>query len=64
MKLKNIKASAIRAIAKRHGKRVSKEFLQALDTYIETKVNLASLEHNGGRKTIDSALAAYFLGNK
>lgn len=60
----NIKASAIRKIAKQHGKRVSKDFLEALDRYIEKKVALACSEHNGGKKTLDSGLAAFFLGNR
>ena len=59
-----IKASSIRKIAKQHGKRVSADFIQALDRYVENKVILASQEHNGGKKTLDSGLAAYFLGNR
>lgn len=61
-KLINIKASSVRKLAKQNGKRVSAEFLAALDRYIEQKVVLACAEHNGGKKTLDSGLAAYFLG--
>ena len=57
-----IKSSSIRKLAKQNGKRVSKEFLASLDRYIEKKVNEACAEHNGGRKTLDSALAGYYLG--
>lgn len=59
-----IRPASVRAIAKAHGKRVSAQFLSALDAYVREKINLACLEHNGGRKTIDAALAAYFLGHK
>lgn len=62
VKLINVKASALRRLAKQNGRRVSKEFLAALDRYIEQKVILACAEHNGGKKTLDAALAAYFLG--
>lgn len=59
-----IKPAAIKRIAKQHGKRVGTDFLIALDGYIERKVKEASIEHNGGRKTLDAALAAYFLGTR
>lgn len=64
MKTQNIKTASIKRLAKQNGKRVSKDFLEALDRYIERKVVLACSEHNGGRKTLDSGLAAYFLGNR
>lgn len=62
-KLTNIKTSSIKRIAKMNGKRVSADFLAALDRYVEHKVVLACAEHNGGKKTLDAGLAAYFLGN-
>lgn len=46
------------------GKRVSKDFLDALDRYIENKLIKASEEHNGGKKTLDSGVAGYHLGLK
>ena len=58
-----IKASAIRKFTKSHGKRVSAEFLSSLDRYLEAKVLIALKEHNGGKKTLDAALAGYILGN-
>lgn len=63
-KLQYIKASTLKKFAKQHGKRVGSDFLLALDGYIERKVEAACMEHNGGRKTLDSAIAGYFLGNK
>jgi hypothetical protein len=62
-KTHHIKSSAVRKFAKSHGKRVSVEFLSALDRYVENKVLIATKEHNGGKKTLDAAVAAYILGN-
>lgn len=58
-----IKASTARKFAKSHGKRVSQDFLAALDRYVENKIFIATKEHNGGKKTLDAALAGYILGN-
>ena len=63
-KLIYIKQSAIRKYAKSHGKRVSSEFLSALDRYLEQKVFDSAKEHNGGKKTLDVGLAAYMLGKR
>jgi len=60
---KYIKASAIKKLAKARGKRVSTEFLLSLDEYINNKMNTACDEHNGGKKTLDLGLAAYFFGH-
>lgn len=60
---KYIKASAIKKLAKDKGKRVSLEFLLSLDEYINQKMSTACEEHNGGKKTLDIGLAAYFFGN-
>lgn len=59
-----IKTSAVKKFAKTHGKRVSSEFILALDRWVENKVLLAAKEHNGGKKTIDAALAGFVLGNQ
>jgi len=63
-KLIYIKQSAIRKYAKSHGKRVSADFLSALDRYLEQKVFSATKEHNGGKKTLDAGLAAYHFGTR
>lgn len=60
---KYIKASTIKKFAKERGKRVSAEFLLSLDEYINNKMSAACEEHNGGKKTLDIGLAAYFFGN-
>ena len=60
---KYIKAAAIKKFAKERGKRVSAEFLLSLDEYINNKMATACDEHNGGKKTLDIGLAAYFFGS-
>lgn len=64
MKLNYIKPAAVRKFVKSHGKRTSKEFLEALDRYLEAKLLTATKEHNGGKKTLDAALAGYIFGNR
>ncbi|CAB4186581.1 hypothetical protein UFOVP1151_8 [uncultured Caudovirales phage] len=64
MSLHYIKASAVKKLANTHGKRAGKDFIEALDRLVERKVLEALTEHNGGKKTLDSALAGYILGNK
>jgi hypothetical protein len=59
--IRNLRVSAIRSLVRSRGKRVSREFLSALDDYLEKKIHLACDEHNGGRKTLDAALAHYLL---
>lgn len=63
MKLAYIKPSAVKRYAKTaHSKRISKEFLAALDKFVEEKVRAAAEVHNGGKKTIDASVAAFVLG--
>ncbi len=64
MKLIYLKPAAVKRLIKTHGKRTSKEFLEALDRYVEAKLHTAAGEHNGGKKTVDAAVAAYVLGNR
>ena len=59
-----IKPASVRKFIKSHGKRTSKEFLEALDRYLEKKLLVALAEHNGGKKTLDASLAAYVFGNR
>ena len=63
-KVHYIKSSAIRKLIKSHGKRTSAEFLAQLDRWLAAKVEDACKEHNGGKKTLDAALASYMLGNR
>lgn len=57
-----IKANNIKGKASGHGKRVSKDFLEAFDRYVHDKLLDCLEEHNGGKKTLDGALASYMLG--
>ena len=59
-----IKTAAIRKLIKSYGKRTSADFVASLDRYVQAKVEEACKEHNGGKKTLDAALAAYMLGNR
>ncbi len=47
-----------------NGKRVSSSFLLVLDAFVERKVKDASLVHNGGAKTINTACAGHVGINK
>jgi len=64
MKTHYIKSAAAKALIKGQGKRTSKEFLEALDRYVEKALLRAASEHNGGKKTVDASVAAYVLGNR
>lgn len=59
-----IKAKGIRDKVKGFNKRVSKDFLEALDRYVHEKIHACVVEHNGGKKTLDASLAVYMLGKK
>ena len=54
-----IKPSVIKRMVKASGKRTSKEFLDALNTHVLGKVEMAITTHNGGKKTIDREVAVY-----
>lgn len=63
MKLKYINTAGVKKFCKQeYGKRVSKDFLAQLDYYLQNKLRSACSEHNGGKKTLDNALAGYVLG--
>lgn len=63
MKSRFLKASTVRKHVRLvYGKRMSKEFLLALDLFIERKLQQACHQHNGGKKTLDASLAAYIIG--
>jgi histone H3/H4 len=57
-----IRPAAVRRAAKEAGKRVSKEYLEALDRYVGRAIERALAEHNGGRKTLCATIAAHTLG--
>lgn len=63
MKSTYIKESAVRKLCKQHGRRVSKEFIEFLNAYIENRVVFCCADHNGGRKTVDRAIAHYYMGS-
>lgn len=59
-----IKAAAVKKLVKSHGKRTAAEYLASLDRFVMAKVEECCKQHNGGKKTLDSALAAYMLGER
>lgn len=62
MKPRYIKASAVRLTAKANGKRVSNDYLEALDRKVQRLIEKSIAEHNGGKKTLDLSVAGYVLG--
>lgn len=59
-----LKAAAIKKLVKSHGKRTAADFLSSLDRFVMAKVEECCKQHNGGKKTLDSALASYMLGDR
>lgn len=59
-----VRQSEIKAAAKAAGKKVGKEFLQTVEDAVANKINQAIAEHNGGRKTLDAAVAKLAFGIK
>lgn len=59
-----IKASEVKKLIKESGKRTSKDFIQALDHYVEEMVKKAAAEHNGGKKTVDAGVAHLLFGKR
>jgi hypothetical protein len=63
MKTKFVRPSVVRKYLKEKERRVSPSFLYALDAFIQSKLDQAAKVHNGGKKTLDSEVAA-FVGIK
>lgn len=57
-----VRASAVRSIARDAGKRVSPEFLLALDDHVRSRLNAACRVHNGGKKTLDATVLGFVTG--
>lgn len=51
-----IRASGIRQLVKENGKRCGKDFLQALDIFVKTKVERCCKVFNGHKATLDENL--------
>lgn len=63
MAIQYVKVSGIKTLVKSNNKRVSKDFIDALDRHIRHKVQLACQVYNGGKKTLDATIAG-FVGLK
>ena len=65
MKLTYLKPAAVKRLIKTTAnKRTSKDYLEALDRYVERAIQRAANEHNGGKKTVDASVAGHTLGNR
>jgi len=62
MSLQFLQVSKVRARVNENGKRVSTEFLLALDDLVRRKVDAACSVHNGGRKTLDASVLGFVSG--
>jgi hypothetical protein len=54
-----VRASLVKKIAKQGGKRVSSQFIELLEAFVQKKVDAAVACHNGGKKTIDQEVAVW-----
>lgn len=59
MKYEFIKVAPLKRLALKNKKRLSTDFLKALDEMVKGKIIEACSIHNGGKKTIDISIAAY-----
>lgn len=57
--MKYVVVSAVKARLKEHGKRCGKDFLLALDCFIDEKLEAAGRCHDGGRRTVDASVATW-----
>lgn len=54
--------SNVRKLVKLKGKRVSAEFLNALDLKVQKMVEDSCAVHNGGKVTLDNTIACHVFG--
>ena len=59
--MKYINAKQVKLLAKQHGKRTGKAFLEELNRHVERKVIKACETWNGSKKTLDQAVASIVL---
>jgi hypothetical protein len=62
MSLHYLQVSKVRARVNENGKRVSEEFLLALDDMVRSRIDAACRVHNGGRKTLDAPVLGFVTG--
>lgn len=56
--MKYINASAVKKLIKASGKRTGKDYLQALDDMVGSRVEKSLAIHNGSKVTLDADVAA------
>lgn len=59
-----ISKSQVRVLAKESGKRLSSDFLSALDFAVREKVKTCLTTHNGGKKTLDASIVHYVFNTE
>ena len=57
-----LKPSLVRRLAHERNKRVSAEFVEALDRHVASLVERSCAVHNGGRKTIGAVVLSFVIG--
>jgi len=57
--MRYINQKAIREFFKQRGKRVGRDFLFAVDSFLQSKFNAVDEVHLGGRKTLTQEIAHY-----
>ena len=58
-----IKASEVKKAVKVGEKRCSKEFIAAFEEHVKAALNKCIQENNGGKKTLDAAVAHLIFGS-
>ena len=54
-----LNVTKVKAFCKAHGRRVGKDFLEELEIFVQRKLDKACKAHNGGKVTLDQAVANY-----
>ncbi len=57
-----IRQSVVKKAIKAAGKKAGSDFMQTLEDIVAVKVAKCIAEHNGGRKTLDAAVAKLIFG--
>lgn len=62
--MRYIRTAFVKQLAKEYNKRVGKDFLLALDAFVEEKIIKACETKNGSKITLDADVAGFVLGRK
>ena len=59
--MRYIRTAFVKQLAKEHNKRVGKDFLLVLDSFVEEKIIKACETKNGSKITLDADVAGFVL---